>query len=186
MSILTRLNLIISFSFYLSISKAFGVQAKYYNDVLTPLWLSNSYDINPLVKNRFIFHSNISTGRYKNDIYFYPDFAFGLKVSKNLALTTNIFVNNFNKNSSQIVGVGTQYFFGSNDSLEWVSSLKKVNVKVLKSFFLSNTALDISRWFYYKNLFSFSLFKCEMIDHFELAKNLLENIKRWTKWATGS
>ena len=170
----TRLYLVVFILFYFSGLKATDKDIKYNNYEVTSLWLSHSYNINPLNKSRFTFHANFCSAANKNIIYYYPDIAFGLKVSKNLSLTTNIFIDNLNDSSSRIVGVGAQYFFGSKDTLDWVTSIKRVDIKVLKLFYLSNIAFDISRWFQYKKMF----FKLGLGTNFFKKNYYLSNINR--------
>ena len=174
--ILTRLYLVIFILFYFSDLKAADKDIKYNNYEVTSLWLSHSYNINPLNKSRFTFHVNFCSAANKNIIYYYPDIAFGLKVSRNLSLTTNILIDNLNDSSSRIVGVGAQYFFGSKDTLDWVTSLKRVDFKVLKLFYLSNIAFDISRWFQYKKKF----FKLGLGTNFFKKNYYLSNVNRLT------
>ena len=119
---------------------------------IASFWLSHSYVINPLNKNRFTFHNNFSLSSNNNKINYYPDIGFGFKVSKNLVLMASVFAKNLEESSLQVIGSGAQYFFGTIDTLDWVTSLRRVDMKVLKYFYISNLTFDISKWFQYKIL----------------------------------
>jgi len=122
--------------------------------------ISKSFPINPFESNRFYFQSsiffNFLSGN-SNDQY-QPDIGFGYKISKNLALEGSIFNSNSGGISNQIIKGGVQYYFGSNDTLSWVSSLKKVNFKSLKNYNIDYVTFDISKWIKYQyNFFRFGL-----------------------------
>jgi len=80
-----------------------------------------------------------------NNYQYYPDIGFGYKLSKNLALEGSVFNHSLGSFSGQIIRGGVQYYFGSSDTLSWVSSLKKVNYKSIKNFNLNNITLEISK-----------------------------------------
>ena len=122
---------------------------------LIALGISKSYAINPFKTNRLYFQSSMSFNSLsKNNKYeYHPDIGFGYKVSKNLALEGSVFNYSLGGNSDQIIRAGIQYYFGSNDTLSWVSSLKKVNYKSLKNYNIDNISLDISKWFKYRRKF---------------------------------
>ena len=127
---------------------------------LISLGISKSYAINPFNSNRLYFQSSMSfkslpgTKNYQ----YYPDIGFGYKVSKNLALEGSVFNHSLGGFSDQIIRGGVQYYFGSSDTLSWVSSLKKVNYKSIKNFNLNNITLEISKWIKYRhNFFRFGL-----------------------------
>ncbi len=124
------------------------------------LGISRSYAISPFNTNRLYIHSGISFKSLpdNNNYQYHPDIGFGYKVSKNLALEGSVFNNSFGGFSNQIIRGGVQYYFGSSDTLSWVSSLKKVNYKSIKNFNLDNITLEISKWIQYRhNFFRFGL-----------------------------
>ena len=124
------------------------------------LGVSKSYAISPFSTNRFYIQSSMSFKLLpdKNNYQYYPDIGFGFKVSKNLALEGSVFNHRFGGFSDQIIRGGVQYYFGSSDTLSWVSSLKKVNYKSIKNFNLNNITLEISKWIKYRhNFFRFGV-----------------------------
>ena len=124
------------------------------------LGISKSYAINPINTNRLYIQSGMSFKSLpgNNNYQYYPDIGFGYKVSKNLALEGSVFNHSLGGFSDQIIRGGVQYYFGSSDTLSWVSSLKKVNYKSIKNFNFSNITLEISKWIRYRhNLFRFGL-----------------------------
>ena len=127
---------------------------------LLSLGISKSYAINPINTNRLYLQSGISFKLLpgNNNYQYYPDIGFGYKVSKNLALEGSVFNHSLGGFSDQIIRGGVQYYFGSSDTLSWVSSLKKVNYKSIKNFNFNNITLEISKWIKYRhNLFRFGL-----------------------------
>ena len=127
---------------------------------LISLGISKSYAISPINANRLYIQSGMSFKSLlgNNNYQYYPDVGFGYKVSKNLALEGSVFNHSLGGFSDQIIRGGVQYYFGSSDTLSWVSSLKKVNYKSIKNFNLNNTTLEISKWIKYRhNLFRFGL-----------------------------
>ena len=127
---------------------------------LISLGISNSYAISPINTNRLYIQSGMSFKSLPgNDSYqYYPDIGFGYKVSKNLALEGSVFNHSLGGFSDQIIRGGVQYYFGSSDTLSWVSSLKKVNYKSIKNFNLNNITLEICKWIKYRhNFFRFGL-----------------------------
>ena len=127
---------------------------------LLSLGISKSYAINPINSNRLYIQSGMSFKSLpgNNNYQYYPDIGFGYKVSKNLALEGSVFNHSLGGFSDQIIRGGVQYYFGSSDTLSWVSSLKKVNYKSIKNFNLNNITLEISKWIKYRhNFFRFGL-----------------------------
>ena len=127
---------------------------------LIALGVSKSYAINPFITNRLYFQSSLSFKSLpgNNNYQYYPDIGFGYKVSKNLSLEGSVFNYSLNGFSDQIIRGGVQYYFGSNDTLSWASSLKKVNYKSLKNYNISNITLDVAKWIKYRyNFFRFGL-----------------------------
>ena len=127
---------------------------------LISLGISKSYAISPINTNRLYIQSGMSFKLLpgNNDYLYYPDIGFGYKVSKNLALEGSVFNHSLGGLSDQIIRGGVQYYFGSSDTLSWVSSLKKVSYKSIKHFNLNNITLEISKWIKYRhNFFRFGL-----------------------------
>ena len=125
---------------------------------LISLGISKSYAISPFNANRLYIQSSLSFKSLPDDnnYQYYPDIGFGYKVSKNLALEGSIFHYSLGGFSDQITRGGVQYYFGSSDTLSWVSSLKRVSYKSIKNFNLNNVTLEFSKWIKYKyNLFRF-------------------------------
>ena len=127
---------------------------------LISLGISKSYAISPINTNRLYIQSSMSFKSLpgRNNYQYHPDIGFGYKVSKNLALEGSVFNHSLGGSSDQIIRGGVQYYFGSSDTLSWVSSLKKVNYKSIKNFNLNNITLEISKWIKYRyNFFRFGL-----------------------------
>ena len=127
---------------------------------LLSLGISKSYAISPINTNRLYIQSGMSFKSLpgNNNYQYYPDVGFGYKVSKNLALEGSVFSHSLGGSSDQIIRGGVQYYFGSSDTLSWVSSLKKVNYKSIKNINLNNITLEISKWIKYRhNFFRFGL-----------------------------
>tara|TARA_B100001250_G_scaffold95956_1_gene80219 strand:+ start:775 stop:1485 length:711 start_codon:yes stop_codon:yes gene_type:complete len=123
------------------------------NEIYTSsLWLSQSNFSSPLNINRFSMNFGFSIIEKNNLI---PNFYNFLKITKNLVLTSKIYSFNINKTSPQILGAGLQYYFGFNDTLNWITSLQKVDIKGLKHYRLSTVTLSISKK---KNFNNFEIF----------------------------
>ena len=122
---------------------------------LLSLGISKSYAINPINTNRLYFQSGMSFKSLpgNSNYQYYPDIGFGYKVSKNLALEGSVFNHSLGGFSDQIIRGGVQYYFGSSDTLSWVSSIKKVSYKSIKNFNLNNLKLEFSKWINYKHNF---------------------------------
>lgn len=117
--------------------------------------ISSSFPVNPTNSNRLYFQFNsyfesIQRGENYRNI---PDISFGFKISKNLTLEGSALNYSLDKTSGQLTRVGVQYSFGANDTLSWVSTVKKSNYNSLKKYNINNIALDISKWFKYQNSF---------------------------------
>ena len=127
---------------------------------LISLGISKSYAISPINTNRLYIQSSMSFKSLpgNNNYQYYPDLGIGYKLSKNLALEGSVFNYSLSGFSNQIIRAGVQYYFGSSDTLSWVSSLKKVDYKSIKNFNLNNITLEISKWIKYRHyLFRFGL-----------------------------
>jgi len=118
------------------------------------LGLSNPFAINPFNPNRLHIQSCLSLESITDTNYnqIYPDISFGYKVSKNLAIVGSVFSYNSYNLPNQTIGAGLQYFFGSTDTLSWVTSLKQVNSKSIKKYNINNLVFDISKWIQYKSM----------------------------------
>ena len=115
-----------------------------------------SHPINPINNsNRFSALSSISFTSIPGlkDYEYHPNIAFGLKISKNLALEGSIFNKSIDNSSDQIISGGVQYFFGGADTLSWVSSVKKSSYNSIKNYNVNSITFDISKWINLKSKF---------------------------------
>ncbi len=108
-------------------------------------WLSESPAIDPASNNRIIIQSG-TLSSIKKIIGEYPNFDFGIKVTRNLAITGKLFGFSTAKESPQILGAGIQYYYGGRDTLNWVSSIQRVDLKGLSHFRLTSLTFDIRKW----------------------------------------
>ena len=109
------------------------------------LWLSESPAMDPASNNRIIIQSG-TLSSIKKIIGEYPNFDFGIKVTRNLAITGKLFGFSTAKESPQILGAGIQYYYGGGDTLNWVSSIQRVDLKGLSHFRLTSLTFDIRKW----------------------------------------
>lgn len=109
------------------------------------LWLSESPAMDPASNNRIIIQSG-TLSSIKKIIGEYPNFDFGIKVTRNLAITGKLFSFSTAKESPQILGAGIQYYYGRGDTLNWVSSIQRVDLKGLSHFRLTSLTFDIRKW----------------------------------------
>ncbi len=109
------------------------------------LWLSESPAMDPASNNRIIIQSG-TLSSIKKIIGEYPNFDFGIKVTRNLAITGKLFSFSTAKESPQILGAGIQYYYGRGDTLNWVSSIQRVDLKGLIHFRLTSLTFDIRKW----------------------------------------
>ena len=109
------------------------------------LWLSESAAMDPTSNNRIIIQSG-TLSSIKKIIGEYPNFDFGIKVTRNLAITGKLFGFSTAKESPQILGAGIQYYYGGGDTLNWVSSIQRVDLKGLSYFRLTSLTFDIRKW----------------------------------------
>ena len=129
------------------------------NDAKSPslisLGISKSYAMSPINTNRLYIQSSMSFKSLpgRNNYQYYPDIGFGYKLSKNLALEGSVFNHGLGGFPDQIIRGGFQYYFGSGDTLSWVSSLKKVSYKSIKNFNFNNVTLEFSKWINYRHNF---------------------------------
>ena len=108
-------------------------------------WLSESPAMDPASNNRIIIQSGTLSSK-KKIIGEYPNFDFGIKVTRNLAITGKLFGFSTAKESPQILGAGIQYYYGEGDTLNWVSSIQRVDLKGLSHFRLTSLTFDIRKW----------------------------------------
>ena len=113
------------------------------------LWLGSSPAIDPSSENRFIFqagYSSIFNNKY-NDYWSYPNVDMGLKISKNLSITTKAYGFYLQQDSPQVLGAGIQYYFGTNnDTLNWSTCVQRIDLKGLEHFRMTSITLDIRKW----------------------------------------
>ena len=111
-------------------------------------WLSESPAMDPASNNRIIIQSGTlsSIKKISGKYWTYPNFDFGIKVTRNLAITGKLFGFSTAKESPQILGAGIQYYYGGGDTLNWVSSIQRVDLKGLSHFRLTSLTFDIRKW----------------------------------------
>ena len=114
-------------------------------------WLSESPAMDPASNNRIIIQSG-TLSSIKKIIGEYPNFDFGIKVTRNLAITGKLFGFSTAKESPQILGAGIQYYYGGGDTLNWVSSIQRVDLKGLSHFRLTSLTFDIRKWIEWKSI----------------------------------
>ncbi len=115
-------------------------------------WLSESPIMKPTTSNRVIFQPGFSSSltRLWGKYWTYPNLDIGIKVTGNLAVTGKIFGFSTGKESPQIMGAGFQYYFGGADTLDWSTSIQRVDLKGLNHFRLASLTLDIRKWISWK------------------------------------
>ena len=123
------------------------------NDVVFPasLWLSNAVLINPMTQSRFTAQIGFSTIRIKEPmrLWTYPNFDFGFRLTKNLSITLKTYGYVAEKDAPQIIGGGLQYYFGSQDTLDWSLSLQRTDLLGLEYYNLKSLNFELGRWFLY-------------------------------------
>ena len=117
-------------------------------------WLSESPAMDPASNNRIIIQSGTlsSIKKISGKYWTYPNFDFGIKVTRNLAITGKLFGFSTAKESPQILGAGIQYYYGGGDTLNWVSSIQRVDLKGLSHFRLTSLTFDIRKWIEWKSI----------------------------------
>ena len=113
------------------------------------LWLSASPSIDPISEDRLMFQTGYSSifNKKIDDYWFYPNIDIGVKISKNLCLTTKAYGFSTGKDHPQILGAGMQYYFGTNnDTLDWSTCFQRVDLKGLEHFRLTSITFDIRKW----------------------------------------
>ena len=120
------------------------------------LWLSRTPMINPMAKNRFFLEIGSSLTFLASNRYNYPNVDIGMKVTKNLSIINKIYGFEVDNGHPQVIGAGLQYYFGSGDSLDWSTTVQRINLRGLKYFSLSSLSIDLRKWYYFKS-FKFRL-----------------------------
>ena len=113
------------------------------------LWLSASPSIDPTSEDRLMFQTGYSSifNKQIDDYWFYPNIDIGVKISKNLCLTTKAYGFSTGKDHPQILGAGMQYYFGTNnDTLDWSTCIQRADLKGLEHFRLTSITFDIRKW----------------------------------------
>ena len=118
-----------------------------YNDV-TAIWLSRFPTLNNDGRKRLVFQYGYSVGKTKgkNNIL-YPSIDFGLKTMKNLSISSKLYGASFGGESVHVIGSGLQYFYGNEDTLNWVSCFQRVDLKAGRDYKLSTITMDIRKLF---------------------------------------
>ena len=120
------------------------------------LWLSRTPMINPMAKNRFFLEIGSSLTFLASNRYNYPNVDIGMKVTKNLSIINKIYGFEVDNGHPQVIGAGLQYYFGSGDSLDWSTTVQRINLRGLRYFSLSSVSIDLRKWYYFKS-FKFRL-----------------------------
>ena len=100
------------------------------------LWLSASPSIDPISENRLMFQTGYSSifNKKIDDYWFYPNIDIGVKISKNLCLTTKAYGFSTGKDHPQILGA------------DWSTCIQRVDLKGLEHFRLTSITFDIRKW----------------------------------------
>lgn len=120
------------------------------------LWLSGIPMINPMAKHRFFLEIGSSLSLLAKNKYKYPNLDIGMKVTKNLSIINKVYGFKADNEHPQIMGGGLQYYFGSGDSLDWSTTVQRINLRGLRYFSLSSVSIDLRKWYYFKS-FKFRL-----------------------------
>ena len=131
-------------------SNAFRLDYNNYRQKIysSSLWLSGSPSINPKSSNRFIIQLDIRTIIFENyeDYLICPNIDIGLKLTKNLLLTSKSYGFKKGYDSPQIIGAGFQYYYGTRDNLDWLLSFQRVDLNGLDHFRLKSFTINLGRW----------------------------------------
>ena len=95
-----------------------------------------------------MFQYGYSVGKTKgrNNII-YPSIDFGLKTMKNLSISSKLYGASFGGEFVHVIGSGLQYFYGNEDTLNWVSCFQRVDLKAGRDYKLSTITMDIRKLF---------------------------------------
>ena len=116
-------------------------------------WLGGSQMIDPNSTNRLFVQTGLSSIyiEEKSNFLKYPNIDVGLKVTKNLSLTCKSYGFQSVDENPQVIGGGIQYYSGDKDTLNWSTSLQRVDLKGLKHFHMTSLLLDFRKWFGWNN-----------------------------------
>ena len=120
------------------------------------LWLSRSPMVNPMAKSRAFLEIGSSLSLFTSNGYKYPNIDIAIKVTKNLSIINKAYSFRSNQEQPHIIGGGLQYYFGSGDSLDWSTTVQRIDLKGLKYFSLSSFSIDLRKWYNWKS-FKFRL-----------------------------
>ena len=128
-------------------------------EMLSSQIINKSHPINPFdnsdrlfVLSKISFRSISGLKDHEN----YPNIGFGYKISKNLALEGSILNKPLDNSLNQAITGGVQYFFGTADTLSWVTSVKKSSFSSIKEYNVNSITFDISKWINFRSkLFKF-------------------------------
>ena len=143
----------LTFGIIFSQSKIFSASNGNEKEIIysSSFWLSGSPAVDPVMKNRMIFQSGISSVFKNKNILQYPNFTIGLKLSKNLLLTYSTFGFQSGDEIPQVLGGGIQWYFGGRDTLNWSTSIQRNDLKGLKNFSLTSLKVDVQKWSLWHN-----------------------------------
>ena len=113
------------------------------------MWLGNINVISLLNNNRFFIDFGYSA---IEESAFVPNISNSLKITSNLILTSKIYTFSYQKTSPQILGIGFKYFFGTEENLNWITSIQKVDLKGLTDYRLSSITLNISNSYIFNKI----------------------------------
>ena len=116
------------------------------NNDMSIIWLSRSSTLPISGSNRLILQFGYSFANVENrKIINYPDIDFGLKLMKNMSITSKIVGLSFGEYSSHNIGFGMQYFYGREDTLNWISSIQRAVFKIGSDFKITSISMDVKR-----------------------------------------
>ena len=123
------------------------------NDI-SAVWLSKFPVLHTDGNNRLIFQYGYSIANPYNSNWFMisPNIDFGLKVLKNISITSKLNGVSFGEEFFHIIGGGIQYFYGRNDTLNWVSCIQRVNLNAGKDFRLTTITMDFRKLINWKSI----------------------------------
>ena len=147
------LFIIIEIIFSESSNKIFEIK----NHNITSVWLSRFPALNTNGAKRLVFQYGRSIAITNNRNYIsYPNIDFGLKAMKNLSVTAKLNGVSLDNEFFHVIGSGVQYFYGGEDTLNWVSCIQRVDLKGGKDFKLSTVTMDIRKLINF-NFFQFRI-----------------------------
>ena len=80
-------------------------------------------------------------------LWMYPNFDFGFRLTKNFTITLKTYGYVAERDAPQVIGGGVQYYFGSQDTLDWSLSLQRTDLLGLEYYNLKSLNFDIGKWF---------------------------------------